>query len=231
MGTPRRHDTLFCLPSTACRRPHSQANDPLFKVRCDIMDPLNKICALMFNKLDPVQRNQLSAADMVLAHVPPDLVKDVKRYIGPYEPNNENVQGIQQETTLLQDRNKPLSSFFETRKSQQIAFVQESVFIVLHRMKLHLNPQQMLLTRYHQTLDDEDVDIVDDVKLTREKVDRMEELISEKMEMLRKLTQSSYKCSMDIYEKQFGRRRMDTRASLRTQSGLASRTSSSQEPN
>ena len=183
----------------------------------------------MFDKLGPEQSNNLSATDMMLAHVPPTLVKDVKRYIGPYEPNSK--QGIQQETTLLQDRNKLLSSFFETRKPEQISFVQKSVFIVLHRMKLHLNPQQMLLTRYHQTLDDEDVDIVDDVKLTREKVDRVEELISEKMEMLHKLTQSSYKCSMDIYEKQFGRRRMDTRASLRTQSGLASRTSSSQEPN
>ena len=171
------------------------------------MDPLKEICALMFNKLGPEHRNDLSAADMVLAHVPPDLVKDVKRYIGPYELKNENVQGIQQDTTLLQDRTKPLSSFFETRKSQQIGFVQDSVFIVLHRKKLHLHPQQMLLTRYHQTLDDEDVDIVDDVKLTKEKVDRVEELISEKMEMLHKLTQSSYKCSMDIYEKQFGRRR------------------------
>ena len=49
--------------------------------------------------------------------------------------------------------------------------------MVLNRRKLAHNPQQLLLARYRQTLEDEDDNIVDDVKLTKESVDQVQKMI------------------------------------------------------
>merc|ERR1719272_2615794 len=113
--------------------------------------------------------------DMLLLHVPPNNTSEVMSYVGPFAPGQVHVN--QPVSTMLMDPRLPLAEYFEAKKTTLQPIIETSVFVVLNRRKLAHNPQQLLLARYRQTLEDEDDNIVDDVKLTKESVDQVQKMI------------------------------------------------------
>ena len=68
-----------------------------------------EICRLIWHKLDPAHQNELPAHHMLLAHVLPDKVNDIKSYIGPFEPNKHETHTMQVRLASLPSR--PMSYF------------------------------------------------------------------------------------------------------------------------
>ena len=64
-----------------------------------------------------MKQEYISPDLMMLVHVPPECVSDIKAYIGPFEPRVSDQELSY--STILTMKDKPLSGYFSIRKADQ----------------------------------------------------------------------------------------------------------------